>query len=77
MKYNYSIRGNETKHHLPHVHIRFSDSRKIVLSLPDLNILLGGNLISSKELKQIKKDLESKKTLLFKEFYIKNPDKKQ
>ena len=71
MKYKYFIYGLE-QHNKPHVHIRITDGRKIVLSLPDLNVIITSGKIKSKELKQIKKDLEPIADKLLKEYYEKN-----
>ncbi len=74
MKYKFFIFSNETKHHTPHIHIRLSDGRQGVVSLNDFSLIIGN--LKTKELKQIKKDLEKKQNELLKIFYLKNPDKK-
>ncbi len=74
MKYSYHIRGFETRHHDPHIHLNISDGRDMVVFLHDFSYDFGK--LSSKELKQLKSDLEPIIDDLINEFYDKNPDKK-
>ncbi len=71
MKYKYFIYGLE-QHKKPHVHIHLSDGRKIVLSLPDLTVIIKSGKFKSKELKIIINDLEPIADKLLKEYYEKN-----
>lgn len=72
MKYKYFIYGDENRHNLPHVHIRLSDGRKLVLSLPDLKIITTNHKFKTHEINKIVKDLKPNVPQLLKDYYEKN-----
>lgn len=69
------IKGLESRHNLPHVHIEFSNT-EVVVSLNDLSIL-AGKIKKQKEAIDILKNNQEFVTELIEVFYILNPNLKR